>query len=45
MKRIFVILNPSEQIQIDSCSKIKVDEQYIEHLKKAKDEWLAICQD
>ena len=36
MKRIFVILNPSEHIQIDSCSKIKGDEQYIEHFKKAK---------
>lgn len=26
--------NPSEHIQIDSIGKIKVDEQYIEHLKK-----------
>ena len=26
--------NPSEHIQIDSSGKIKVDEQYIDHLKK-----------
>lgn len=34
MKRVFVILNPSEHIQIDSSGIIKVNEQYIEHLKK-----------